>query len=101
MNIWSVDRSVTVPYKPDFDRFDTHPDYFGASLSAFVKLGRKKGYRLVGCNRYAFNAFFVRCGIGEDVLPEISPDLCLQHPMAKCGNKTRLPEVINFEWIEV
>ena len=101
MNIWGADQSVTVPYKRDFNRFDTHPDYFGASLAAFVKLGREKGYRLVGCNRYGFNAFFVRSGIGEDVFPEIPTERCLEHPQAKYGNKTRLPQVIGYEWIEV
>ncbi len=101
MNIWDSDHSVTVPYTPDFNRFDTHPDFFGASLSAFVKLGREKDYRLVGCNRYGFNAFFVRSDIGEDVFPEIPPDRCLEHPFAKNGNKMRLPQVINYEWVEV
>lgn len=101
MNIWDSDQSVTVPYRPDFNRFDTHPDYFGASLAAFVKLGREKGYRLVGCNRYGFNAFFVRSGIGEDVFPEVPPERCLEHPQAKHGNKTRLPQVIGYDWIEV
>ena len=101
MNIWDSDQSVTVPYRPDFNRFDTHPDYFGASLSAFVKLGRDKGYRFVGCNRYRFNAFFVRSDIGEDAFPEISPKRCLEHPQAKHGNITRLPQVIDYEWIEV
>ena len=101
LNFWSEDHSVTVPYKQKFNRFDVHPDYFGASLSAFVKLAHEKGYRLIGCNRYGFNAFFVRNGVGEDLLPEVSPDQCLQHPQAQYGRKTRLPEVINYEWIEV
>ncbi len=33
---------------------------FGASLRALEKLGRKKGYLLVGCNLGGVNAFFVR-----------------------------------------
>jgi hypothetical protein len=55
--------SLTVPYQPG-----THWDgtnYFGASLEALVKLGRVKGYRIVGCNFSGSNAFFVRedlCG---------------------------------------
>lgn len=101
MNIWDTDQSVTVPYRPNFNRFDTHPDYFGASLAAFVKLGREKGYRLVGCNRYGFNAFFIRSDISEDIFPEIPPEQCLEHPQAKHGHKTRLPKVIDYEWIEV
>lgn len=33
---------------------------FGASLAALVRLGREKGYRLVGCCFAGVNAFFVR-----------------------------------------
>jgi hypothetical protein len=42
-NILGPDRSISVPYKPDFNCYDNPPDYLGASLKAFVKLGRKKG----------------------------------------------------------
>ena len=40
-------------------------DHWGASLPAFVKLGRKKGYRLVGVESMCRNAFFVRDGVGR------------------------------------
>ncbi len=33
---------------------------FGASLAAFERLGREKGYSLVGCDFHGANAFFVR-----------------------------------------
>ncbi|MFZ3059414.1 MAG: hypothetical protein WA102_06685 [Candidatus Methanoperedens sp.] len=99
MNIWGPDKAMTVPYKPDFNRFDTHPDFFGASLLAFVKLGKEKGYRLIGCNKYGFNAFFIRNDIGIDVFPEISPDDCLKHPQAL--DKNRLSAVEKLGWIEV
>ncbi len=69
---------VTVPYSADFDR--THKDmrYFGASLPAFVKLAREKGYRLVGSNHQKFNAFFVRNDIAVDLLPEVSIESCMR-----------------------
>lgn len=51
-----------VPYDLNY-RWDGS-DYFGASLSAFVKLFTAKGYRLVACNITGVNAFFVR----EDLL---------------------------------
>ena len=38
---------------------------FGASLSAYERLGREKGYALAGCSLNGVNAFFVRqelCG---------------------------------------
>ena len=62
---------------------------------------REKGYRLVGCNRYGFNAFFVRSGIGEELLPEVTPETCLKHPKVLQGIATRLPKVKDLGWIEV
>jgi hypothetical protein len=38
--------------------------------SVFVKLGKTKGYRLVGIQSRGFNAFLVRNGTGEDLLPK-------------------------------
>jgi hypothetical protein len=40
-------------------------DYFGASLAAFVELGRQRGYTLVYCERTGVNAFF----IADEALP--------------------------------
>ncbi len=37
---------------------------------AYTKLLKPRGYRLVGSQHYGFNAFFIREGLGEDVLPE-------------------------------
>lgn len=56
------ERAVTVPYQPDFDRTRMSPTWFyhGASLAALEKLGRAKGYRLIGCESTGVNAFFVR-----------------------------------------
>jgi hypothetical protein len=50
--------SVTVPDVPDL-RWNGS-NYFGASLGALEKLGRAKGYALVGCTPSGVNAFFVR-----------------------------------------
>ena len=44
-------------YDPEF-RWDG-TDYFGASLLALSKLGREKGYTLVGCDSMGVNSFFV------------------------------------------
>ena len=101
LDILGFERALTVPYRSNFNRRDLHPDFFGASLPAFVKLCRKKGYRLVGVNRYGFNAFFVKNGIEERVLPEISAAECFTHPKVKWGMKHRLPDVKNLAWVEV
>jgi hypothetical protein len=50
--------SLVVPYSPD--RMMSGGNYFGASLEALVRLGRAKGYRIVGCSFAGVNAFFVR-----------------------------------------
>lgn len=50
--------ALTVPYDPQ--RAWDGTSHFGASLSALVKLGREKGYSLVGCCFSGVNAFFVR-----------------------------------------
>jgi hypothetical protein len=52
------DLAVTQTYNPDH-RYD-YSDYYGASLAALERLGRQKGYALVGCNIAGVNAFFVR-----------------------------------------
>jgi len=102
-DIWGPDRAVTVPYSDNFQAdFGKHgPDYAGASLAAFVKLGKSKGYRLVGVQRYGFNAFFVRNDLGVDIFPEIVTSDCFSHPKVQYGIKHRLPLVQNDRWFEV
>jgi hypothetical protein len=71
------ERSLTVAYQPDFRLDFSKPPYCcGASLPALVKLGREKGYRLVGIDVRGINAFFVRNGLGESLLPERSAVEC-------------------------
>lgn len=119
------DLSLAVPYRPDFmtgfndvsplyrkvrrminsvsskkvaDRIDY---YFGASLTAFVKLGKKKGYRLVGCERFSYNAFFMRSDVGEELFPEISSSSCFYHPFVHYVSQVRKKEVIDKEWVDI
>lgn len=74
---WGPYRSVTVPYQADFRvDWDRRPWCQGASLSAFVKLGRERGYRLVGTHRLGVNAIFLRSDIGTDLFPEVTPAEC-------------------------
>ena len=90
---------MTLPYDPEFSATwipltDSAPDeadpeltgpssfferytvYHGASLPAFVKLARTKGYRLIGANSIGFNAFFMRDDVGADEFPEVSAQSC-------------------------
>jgi hypothetical protein len=52
------DQSRTIAYEPEFVWRKT--DYMGASLLALEKLGRTKGYTLIGCDSWGANAFFVQ-----------------------------------------
>lgn len=82
-DIIGAERACTVPYS---DSFNAHghpttqgmPNFAAASLPAFVKLARSRGYRSVGCNRYGFNAFFV-----------------------KNGRREKVPVVKDFPWVDV
>ncbi len=102
-NILGPDRSVTVPYDPNFvAEFENgEPNYAGASLAAFVKIGKEKGYRLVGCQRYGYNAFFIRSDIGEDIFPEVTVASCFTHSCSIEAMKRRYPLVADKIWEEV
>ncbi len=98
---WLANYALTIPYDSNFNRdnFDGH--YYGASLGAFVKLGRKKGYRLIGCNRNEFNAFFMKNGVGEKYFKELSVNDCLKKSSAMTDLKIRLKQMKKYRWIKV
>lgn len=53
---------VTVPYEKSFFRTEKHYSnlYWGASLQAFIELGKEKGYSFIGSNSAGNNAFFIK-----------------------------------------
>lgn len=56
-------------------------DAFGASLCAFDRMARSRGYQLVGCNLTGANAFFVRTDLARDRFFEpAAPHLLFQPP---------------------
>jgi hypothetical protein len=61
-SVFGKNTNWTVPYDPSFVRRDKHPStlYYGASLTAMVSLGKKKGYEFIGCNSKGNNAYFIR-----------------------------------------
>jgi hypothetical protein len=76
---WGPHQAVTLPYKADFQMdWNRHPWCCGASLAAFAKLGRERGYRLVGTNRSGVNAVLLRSDLGTDIFPEVSPVECYE-----------------------
>ena len=105
-DILGPSRSWTVPYSDDFSsagspRTRGMPNFAGASLPAFVKLGRRKDYRLVGINRYGYNAFFIRNDLGGHFLPEVDLHECFNHPKVRLGMQERFPSIKDFFWVEV
>jgi hypothetical protein len=93
------DRALTVPYDPKF-LFDSE-NYRGASLGAMTKLGREKGYRLIGTHRFGFNAFFIKNGVGETFFPEIDPASCVKDPFSELARKEKWPQLKDLKWQEV
>ena len=61
-SLFGAERAVTVPYDAAFVRSEKHHSnlYYGASLSALVRLANRKGMAFVGTNSAGNNAFFVR-----------------------------------------
>ena len=96
---WGPHESVTVPYDPHFS-WEIGSLYMGASLAAMCKLAAEKGYRLVGTQRYGFNAFFVREDLARETVPTATPEDCLGHPKAR-SQMARLHEVSDRAWVRV
>lgn len=76
-------KDIVVPYDPAYFFPGKHPVYHGASPIAMVKLARKKGYRLVGANDLGFNFIFVKNGLGDKEIPEVTVESVLTHPSVK------------------
>jgi hypothetical protein len=93
------DKALTVPYDPKF--VCQSEDFRGASLAAMCKLGRQKGYRLIGTHRFGFNAFFMLNGVGEAYFPEVEPASCLNDPVSQSMCRERWPKTKQMAWQEV
>lgn len=111
------EQAITVPYRDDFsaqwvpllnqEGTERNPNaglrfnqYGGASLAAFNKLAKRKGYRLVGVNSLGHNAFFIRNDIGMDLLPEVS-ELSCHNEFYRERKLTPADELKDFEFVEV
>jgi hypothetical protein len=94
-------RSIVVPYKEDFVwQPGMHPYYLGASPAAMTKLADRLGYRLVGANRFGFNAFYLRKDLGSDLIPEVDVADLFRHPRNR--ERMQLFETIkDFEFVSV
>lgn len=98
--VMDPDRTITIPYDPEFTRFAAHPSgqYAGASLGALTHLGNLKGYALVGTNSAGNNAYFVRRDLLNACVREV--------PIAECYSPPKFRESrdtsgkLNFHSIE-
>ena len=61
-SLFGSKKSITVPYKKKFYRNKEHYSnlYFGASISAFINLLKKRNYIFLGTNSSGNNAFFIK-----------------------------------------
>lgn len=89
-------RNIVAPYDPGYSFPGIHPQYHGASPIAMVKLGKKKGYRLIGANELGFNFIFLRNDLGADTLKEVSVDDVLHHVSCLKDEKELDPYVLTL-----
>ena len=91
--------NIVVPYNPDYSFPGKHPIYHGASPVAMNNLAKRKGYRLVGANDMGFNFIFIKNGIADTLIPEVSVESVLSHPSVKEGYK-KFEEIKDWEYLE-
>jgi hypothetical protein len=96
--------ALTIPYQPDFSFAALSPDqamFRSASLAAFVAVGRRKGYRLVGMNALGFNAIFLRDDVLAAEMPEIPASTLDANPAAEEVRRRWWPRLSQLAWTEV
>ncbi len=91
--------NIVVPYDPNYFYPGKHPIYHGASPIAMTNLAKKKGYRLVGANDLGFNFIFVKNGLADDLIPEVTVESVLQHRSVKEDHEKFLP-IKDWEYIK-
>jgi len=101
-------KPITVPYKPDFDRFKEHASglFHGASLTALAELCRQQGYSLVAISDSGVNAFFVRNELLSPDLRPLSPETAFREcALTNMWNSSSAPEqwslIQHMEFVEV
>lgn len=90
---------IVVPYDPEYKYPGKHPVYHGASPVAMSRLAGRKGYRLVGANELGFNFIFIRKGLFDSLLPEVTVESLLNHPSVKEGYK-KFEEIKDWDYLK-
>jgi hypothetical protein len=94
-----AEHALTVAYDPKFV-FESEL-FRSASLAAMAKLGKEKGYRLIGMHRFGFNAFFMKRGVGEEFFPEVDVASCLNDPFTREVREKNWPSMSKLAWQSV
>lgn len=97
------DQPWIMPYQADFDKRKgkLHAYGYGASLSAFERLARAKGYRLIGIESHGINAFFIRDDVGQNIFSAVSANECLANSLfAKQFRAKHNDRLTKLTWIE-
>ena len=74
--------SVSIPYKENFNRSDNKNSkniIYGASLEALYRLGKSKGYSLIGTNLNGNNAYFIKNNLvpqNSNIIKDCTPNDC-------------------------
>lgn len=84
------ERRVTLPNTPKPE--DAPKPYFGASLAALTAVAERKGYRLVLCEDYGVNAFFLRNDLAPDI-PGLRPGQAYRPMRRRLGGDEDEPHV--------
>ncbi|MDT0558714.1 hypothetical protein RM697_08650 [Ichthyenterobacterium sp. W332] len=92
-------KNIVVPYDANYTYPGKHPLYNGASPVAMVNLAKKKGYRLVGANALGFNFIFIKNGLADDAIPEVSVASVLTHPSVAESQKG-FDDIKDWDYIE-
>ena len=103
-NRWKANQSFTVPDESMFVGTGASVEgegYFGASLLAFQKLGKEKGYRLIGANSINTNAFFMKNDVGLDIFPEVTVESCLSSDYAVYQHQSKYPLIKDKPIVEI
>lgn len=102
-NLWGPDESYSVPNRDGFTRELDDFLYGGASLLAFEKIFKAKGYRIAGIASSGFDAFFVTDTSEFAHIPHATiQSLYEQSPMWKQKHTESLNNIIRQkEWVKI
>jgi hypothetical protein len=92
--------SSSEPTPRDKSFFSQYTLYGGASLAAYNKLAKTKGYRLIGANHIGYNAVFMRDDVGLDNFPGVTEASCV-NPYYRERFAVAADKLKDYAWQEV